>query len=92
MLPVGCNWAYAVRWKFSVSETEMCHLSLFVIADFKVNGEASKAALANEDCPHIDQAVSPEEVFSPVDRERPCFLLTSGERGNHIGGRVRKGT
>ncbi|XP_072528395.1 potassium voltage-gated channel subfamily C member 1b isoform X1 [Salminus brasiliensis] len=59
--------------------------------DFKVNGEASKAALANEDCPHIDQAVSPEEVFSPVDRERPCFLLTSGERGNHIGGRVRKG-
>ncbi|XP_066522903.1 potassium voltage-gated channel subfamily C member 1b isoform X2 [Hoplias malabaricus] len=58
--------------------------------DFKVNGEASKAALANEDCPHIDQAVSPEEVFSPVDRERPCFLLTSGERGNHIGGRVRK--
>uniref|UniRef100_A0AAR2L1U1 BTB domain-containing protein n=1 Tax=Pygocentrus nattereri TaxID=42514 RepID=A0AAR2L1U1_PYGNA len=59
--------------------------------DFKVNGEASKAALANEDCPHIDQAVSPEEVFSPIDRERPCFLLTSGERGNHIGGRVRKG-
>ncbi|XP_036432331.1 potassium voltage-gated channel subfamily C member 1b isoform X2 [Colossoma macropomum] len=58
--------------------------------DFKVNGEASKAALANEDCPHIDQAVSPEEVFSPIDRERPCFLLTSGERGNHIGGRVRK--
>ncbi|KAK1789688.1 hypothetical protein P4O66_015594, partial [Electrophorus voltai] len=58
--------------------------------DFKVNGEASKAALANEDCPHIDQAVSPEEVFSPVDHERPCFLLTSGERGNHIGARVRK--
>ncbi|KAL0155922.1 hypothetical protein M9458_050185, partial [Cirrhinus mrigala] len=55
------------------------------------NGEASKAALANEDCPHIDQAVSPEEVFSPVDRERPCFLLTSGgERANHMGGRVRK--
>ncbi|XP_039521939.1 potassium voltage-gated channel subfamily C member 1b isoform X2 [Pimephales promelas] len=60
--------------------------------DFKVNGEPSKAALANEDCPHIDQAVSPEEVFSPVDRERPCFLLTSGgERANHTGGRVRKG-
>ncbi|XP_060770498.1 potassium voltage-gated channel subfamily C member 1b isoform X1 [Neoarius graeffei] len=59
--------------------------------DFKVNGEPSKAALANEDCPHIDQAVSPEEVFSPVDRERPCFLLTSADRGNHIGARVRKG-
>uniref|UniRef100_A0A8C1Y6L4 Potassium voltage-gated channel, Shaw-related subfamily, member 1b n=1 Tax=Cyprinus carpio TaxID=7962 RepID=A0A8C1Y6L4_CYPCA len=60
--------------------------------DFKVNGEPSKAALANEDCPHIDQAVSPEEVFSPVDRERPCFLLTSGgERASHTGGRVRKG-
>ncbi|XP_067235806.1 potassium voltage-gated channel subfamily C member 1b isoform X2 [Chanodichthys erythropterus] len=61
--------------------------------DFKVNGEPSKAALANEDCPHIDQAVSPEEVFSPVDRERPCFLLTSGgDRANHTGGRVRKET
>ncbi|KAL2093846.1 hypothetical protein ACEWY4_011158 [Coilia grayii] len=60
--------------------------------DFKVNGEASKAALANEDCPHIDQAVSPEEAFSPVERtERPCFLLTPGERANHTGGRTRKG-
>lgn len=71
----------------------MSHLSLPVTGDFKVNGEPSKAALANEDCPHIDQAVSPEEVFSPVDRERPCFLLTSGgDRANHTGGRVRKGT
>lgn len=76
----------------SMSSPVVSFLSLFVIADFKVNGEPSKAALANEDCPHIDQAVSPEEVFSPVDRERPCFLLTSADRGNHIGARVRKGT
>ncbi|XP_028841911.1 potassium voltage-gated channel subfamily C member 1b isoform X2 [Denticeps clupeoides] len=55
--------------------------------DFKVNGEASKAALANEDCPHIDQAVSPEEVFSPVEQEHPCFLLAPGD---HMGLRVRK--
>ncbi|XP_069037564.1 voltage-gated potassium channel KCNC1 isoform X4 [Lepisosteus oculatus] len=46
----------------------------------KVNGEAAKAALANEDCPHIDQAISPEDgqIFSPSDRsEQPCFLLTT---------------
>ncbi|KAI3371237.1 hypothetical protein L3Q82_023858, partial [Scortum barcoo] len=58
--------------------------------DSKLNGEAANAALANEDCPHIDQAISPEEIFSPSDRERPCFLVTTAERPNHTGGRVRR--
>lgn len=60
--------------------------------DSKLNGEAANAALANEDCPHIDQAISPEEIFSPNERERPCFLVTTAERPNHTGGRVRRGT
>lgn len=60
--------------------------------DSKLNGEAANAALANEDCPHIDQAISPEEIFSPSERERPCFLVTTAERPNHTGGRVRRGT
>ncbi|XP_032378705.1 potassium voltage-gated channel subfamily C member 1b isoform X1 [Etheostoma spectabile] len=59
--------------------------------DSKLNGEAANAALANEDCPHIDQAISPEEIFSPSERERPCFLVTTAERPNHTGGRVRRG-
>ncbi|XP_061102013.1 potassium voltage-gated channel subfamily C member 1a isoform X2 [Conger conger] len=62
-------------------------------SDSKVNGEAAKAALANEDCPHIDQAVSPEDgqAFSPNDRsEQPCFLVATGDRRGHTGGRVRK--
>ncbi|XP_053741558.1 potassium voltage-gated channel subfamily C member 1b isoform X2 [Synchiropus splendidus] len=58
--------------------------------DSKLNGEAANAALANEDCPHIDQAISPEEIFSPSERERPCFLVTTAERPNHTGGRVRR--
>ncbi|XP_023649655.1 potassium voltage-gated channel subfamily C member 1a isoform X1 [Paramormyrops kingsleyae] len=62
-------------------------------ADPKLNGEAAKAALANEDCPHIDQAISPEDgqVFSPGERnEPPCFLVSTTERPSHTGGRVRK--
>ncbi|KAL0968818.1 hypothetical protein UPYG_G00272280 [Umbra pygmaea] len=60
--------------------------------DSKLNGEAANAALANEDCPHIDQAISPEEIFSPSERERPCFLVTTAaERPNHTGGRIRRG-
>ncbi|XP_062381406.1 potassium voltage-gated channel subfamily C member 1-like [Sardina pilchardus] len=60
----------------------------------KLNGEAAKAALANEDCPHIDQAISPEDgqVFSPCDRGgEPCFLLNIGSRSAHMANRVRKG-
>ncbi|MEQ2290485.1 Potassium voltage-gated channel subfamily C member 1 [Ameca splendens] len=60
--------------------------------DSKLNGEAANAALANEDCPHIDQAISPEEIFSPSERERPCFLVTTAEQPNHTGGRVRRET
>lgn len=62
------------------------------LQDSKLNGEAANAALANEDCPHIDQAISPEEIFSPNERERPCFLVTTAERPNQTGGRVRRGT
>ncbi|XP_031442802.1 potassium voltage-gated channel subfamily C member 1a isoform X2 [Clupea harengus] len=61
--------------------------------DSKVNGDAAKAALANEDCPHIDQAISPEDgrVFSPCDSGgEPCFLLNMGPRATHITKRVRK--
>ncbi|KAG7280980.1 hypothetical protein CRUP_016612 [Coryphaenoides rupestris] len=54
--------------------------------DSKLNGEAANAALADEDCPHIDQAISPEETFSPSERERPCFLVTTAERHNHAAG------
>ncbi|XP_028811693.1 potassium voltage-gated channel subfamily C member 1a isoform X3 [Denticeps clupeoides] len=61
-------------------------------ADSKVNGEAAKAALANEDCPHIDQAISPEDgqIFSPCERGEPCFLLSMGSRPSHTGAQVRK--
>ncbi|KAM6981399.1 potassium voltage-gated channel subfamily C member 1a isoform 2-T2 [Aplochiton taeniatus] len=64
--------------------------------DPKVNGEAAKAALANEDCPHIDQVLSPDDghIFSPAtDRgEHPCFLLSLGGRPGHSGVRVKKGS
>uniref|UniRef100_A0A673K1K1 Potassium voltage-gated channel subfamily C member 1-like n=1 Tax=Sinocyclocheilus rhinocerous TaxID=307959 RepID=A0A673K1K1_9TELE len=64
-------------------------------ADPKVNGEAAKAALANEDCPHIDQAISPEDgqIFNPSQPrgDTPCFLLNVGGRSTNTGTRVRKG-
>ncbi|XP_073762970.1 potassium voltage-gated channel subfamily C member 1a isoform X5 [Danio rerio] len=63
-------------------------------ADPKVNGEAAKAALANEDCPHIDQAISPEDgqIFNPNEPrgDTPCFLLNVGRRSTNTGTRVRK--
>ncbi|XP_073692261.1 potassium voltage-gated channel subfamily C member 1a isoform X2 [Garra rufa] len=63
-------------------------------ADPKVNGEAAKAALANEDCPHIDQAISPEDgqIFNPSEPrgDTPCFLLNVGRRSTNTGTRVRK--
>ncbi|KAJ3593105.1 hypothetical protein NHX12_005442 [Muraenolepis orangiensis] len=62
----------------------------------KVNREVSKAALANEDCPHIDQALSTEEgaVFSPAQDhvDRPCLLLALGSRPAHTGSRHKKGS
>ncbi|KAJ8251072.1 hypothetical protein GJAV_G00216940 [Gymnothorax javanicus] len=56
-------------------------------ADSKQNGDAANAALANEDCPTIDQVLGPEEkspATSAVSRERfphdrACFLLSTGE-------------
>ncbi|KAL0156275.1 hypothetical protein M9458_047521, partial [Cirrhinus mrigala] len=51
----------------------------------KQNGDAASAALANEDCPTIDQVLSPDER-SPVGRtqeryqqDRACFLLNTRE-------------
>uniref|UniRef100_A0A3Q2Z742 Potassium voltage-gated channel, Shaw-related subfamily, member 1b n=1 Tax=Hippocampus comes TaxID=109280 RepID=A0A3Q2Z742_HIPCM len=78
----------------SQHQSPVAHDDVFEIKfqDSKLNGEAANAALANEDCPHIDQAISPEEIFSPSERERPCFLVTTAERPNHTGGRVRRGT
>ncbi|XP_016334894.1 potassium voltage-gated channel subfamily C member 1-like [Sinocyclocheilus anshuiensis] len=64
------------------------------LTDPKVNGEAAKAALANEDCPHIDQANSPEDgqIFNPSQPrgDTPCFLLNVGGRSTNTGTRVRK--
>lgn len=77
--------------KSSIAQFLTC---AYLFEDSKVNGEAAKAALANEDCPHIDQAISPEDgqIISPSDRsELPCFLVATGERRGHTGGRVRKG-
>lgn len=69
--------------------------SACVFEDPKVNGEAAKAALANEDCPHIDQAISPEDgqLFNPSESrgDTPCFLLNVGRRSTNTGTRVRKG-
>ncbi|GLD57444.1 potassium voltage-gated channel subfamily C member 1-like isoform X1 [Lates japonicus] len=55
--------------------------------DSKQNGDAASAALANEDCPTIDQVLSPDER-SPIGRgptreryqqDRACFLLNTRE-------------
>lgn len=64
--------------------------------DSKLNGEVAKAALANEDCPHIDQAMSPDEGLTFTrsgTRERygPCFLLSTGEYSRPPDGGIRKG-
>ncbi|XP_070782924.1 voltage-gated potassium channel KCNC1-like isoform X5 [Enoplosus armatus] len=63
------------------------------------NGDAASAALANEDCPTIDQVLSPDER-SPIGRgptreryqqDRACFLLNTREF-RATDGNVRKGT
>lgn len=67
--------------------------------DSKQNGDAASAALANEDCPTIDQVLSPDER-SPIGRgptreryqqDRACFLLNTREF-RATDGNVRKGT
>uniref|UniRef100_A0A672TBR5 Potassium voltage-gated channel, Shaw-related subfamily, member 3a n=1 Tax=Sinocyclocheilus grahami TaxID=75366 RepID=A0A672TBR5_SINGR len=60
-------------------------------ADAKQNGDAANAALANEDCPTIDQVLGPDDR-SPATgglgtcagrerypHDRACFLLSTGE-------------
>ncbi|XP_053370723.1 potassium voltage-gated channel subfamily C member 3a isoform X1 [Clarias gariepinus] len=53
-------------------------------ADSKQNGDAANAALANEDCPTIDQVLGPDDR-SPATgtgrypHDRACFLLSAGE-------------
>lgn len=71
-------------------------------SDSKQNGDAASAALANEDCPTIDQVLSPDER-SPAGRggagatreryqqDRACFLLNTREF-RATDGNVRKGT
>uniref|UniRef100_A0A8D3CRU0 BTB domain-containing protein n=1 Tax=Scophthalmus maximus TaxID=52904 RepID=A0A8D3CRU0_SCOMX len=73
-------------------------------ADSKQNGEtaANAAALANEDCPTIDQVLGDERspatggLGSTTSRERyphdrACFLLSAGEFQRTTDGNVRKG-
>lgn len=84
------RFIFSLSLSFCLSLLPFC--AALLQSDSKLNGEAANAALANEDCPHIDQAISPEEIFSPSERERPCFLVTTAERPNHTGGRVRRGT
>ncbi|XP_014852691.1 PREDICTED: potassium voltage-gated channel subfamily C member 1-like [Poecilia mexicana] len=73
-------------------------------ADSKQNGDAAAnaAALANEDCPTIDQVLGDERspvtggLGSNTSRERyphdrACFLLSAGEFQRTTDGNVRKG-
>ncbi|KAM6957466.1 voltage-gated potassium channel KCNC1-like isoform 2-T2 [Aplochiton taeniatus] len=70
-------------------------------ADSKQNGDAASAALANEDCPTIDQVLGDER--SPATggmgtgrerypHDRACFLLSTGEFQRTTDGNVRKVT
>lgn len=62
-----------------------------MFSDSKQNGDAANAALANEDCPTIDQVMGPDDR-SPATggfgsgsgrerypHDRACFLLSTGE-------------
>ncbi|KAK5913370.1 hypothetical protein CgunFtcFv8_007908 [Champsocephalus gunnari] len=74
-----------------------------LLPDSKQNGEAAaNAALANEDCPTIDQVLGDERspatggLGSTTSRERyphdrACFLLSAGEFQRTTDGNVRKG-
>lgn len=73
-------------------------LLLIFSSDSKQNGDAASAALANEDCPTIDQVLSPDER-SPIGRgstreryqqDHACFLLNTREF-RATDGNVRKG-
>lgn len=75
-----------------------------LLPDSKQNGDAAAnaAALANEDCPTIDQVLGDERspatggLGSTTSRERyphdrACFLLSAGEFQRTTDGNVRKG-
>ncbi|XP_018430238.1 PREDICTED: potassium voltage-gated channel subfamily C member 1-like [Nanorana parkeri] len=82
------------------TQSETCPLAQEEIlemnrADSKLNGEVAKAALANEDCPHIDQTITPDEGLSFTQsstREKggPYFLLSPEEYPSRPDGGVRK--
>ncbi|KAK2523338.1 hypothetical protein Q9233_010036 [Columba guinea] len=79
--------------KWSILEVPFNSSSLW---DSKLNGEVAKAALANEDCPHIDQAITPDEGLpftrsGTRERYGPCFLLSTGEYPCPPDGGIRKG-
>ena len=85
-----------------IAKSTFCSVSFFFLLsrpDSKQNGDAASAALANEDCPTIDQVLSPDER-SPIGRgptreryqqDRACFLLNTREF-RATDGNVRKGT
>ncbi|KAK3552730.1 hypothetical protein QTP86_021110 [Hemibagrus guttatus] len=79
------------RWRFALERRGMK-----VSRNSKQNGDAANAALANEDCPTIDQVLGPDDR-SPATgtgrypHDRACFLLSAGEFRT-TDSNVRKGT
>jgi len=90
-----------------VTPTAAPHINIIsnpIFSDSKQNGDAATnaAALANEDCPTIDQVLGDERspatggLGSTTSRERyphdrACFLLSAGEFQRTTDGNVRKG-
>ncbi|CAB1424239.1 unnamed protein product [Pleuronectes platessa] len=88
----------------AVLNLDISLFNLFFETDSKQNGEtaANTAALANEDCPTIDQVLGDDRspatggLGSTTSRERyphdrACFLLSAGEFQRTTDGNVRKG-
>lgn len=98
----SCKTHYALLYDFPIKllyEDPVCVSSSTCPLDAKQNGDAASAALANEDCPTIDQVLSPDER-SPIgqgptreryQQDRACFLLNTREF-RATDGNVRKGT
>ncbi len=94
-LPDSRNESHTGLDRHDVSLSLSVHSCLS--SDSKQNGDAASAALANEDCPTIDQVLSPDER-SPVgltqeryQQDKACFLLNTREF-RPTDGNVRKGT
>uniref|UniRef100_A0A3B1J4W8 Potassium voltage-gated channel, Shaw-related subfamily, member 3a n=2 Tax=Astyanax mexicanus TaxID=7994 RepID=A0A3B1J4W8_ASTMX len=74
-----------------LAQEEIIEINRAGVWDSKQNGDAANAALANEDCPTIDQVLGPDDrspatggLGSGTGRERyphdrACFLLSTGE-------------